>query len=167
MANFVVPSSGSPGDRWIGFATEDGAWPGGRASREEQRCLSPCAPVICSSDSCGRSRRLRRGLVLVPSALAVFGFGSAINFGAGTAPVSVTLGDPSGDGKPDLAAAFGAGWGSDSGEGSANEPKQAAGQLLRRGVVAAPGKVSFDKKPLEAKAGKVTIELRNDRDLGR
>lgn len=64
------------------------------------------------------------------------------------------------------AAALVAGCGSDLEEGSAKERKQAAGQVLRLGVVTAPGKISFDKKRLEAKAGRVTIELRNDQELG-
>jgi plastocyanin len=62
--------------------------------------------------------------------------------------------------------ALGVGCGSDSDEGTAREPKQAAGQVLRLGVVAAPGKVALDRKRLDAKAGKVTIELRNDQSLG-
>jgi plastocyanin len=55
-------------------------------------------------------------------------------------------------------AALGAGCGSDPDE-------RTAGQILRLGVVTAPGKVAFDKKRLEAKAGKVTIELRNDKGI--
>src|SRR3954471_22165058 len=43
------------------------------------------------------------GLVLVPSAPAAFSFGAAANFGAGSNPRSVAIGDLNADAKPDLA----------------------------------------------------------------
>jgi hypothetical protein len=45
------------------------------------------------------------GLVIVPSALAAFGFGAATNFATGSGASSVTVGDLNGDAKPDLAVA--------------------------------------------------------------
>jgi plastocyanin len=68
------------------------------------------------------------------------------------------------------AAVVAAGCGSDS-EPVSDEPaketaKAAPEQLLRLEVVTAPGQIAFDKKRLEAKAGQVTLELRNGQDIG-
>ena len=65
-----------------------------------------------------------------------------------------------------LVAGCGSGDDSKSEEGKGQARTQAAGQVLRLGVVTAPGEISFDKKRLQAKAGKITLEFRNGQELG-
>jgi plastocyanin len=66
-----------------------------------------------------------------------------------------------------LAALAGAsGCGDDSGDASAASESPERGTILNLSDTSTPGKWSFDKRRLTAKAGRVTIELHNASGLG-
>jgi plastocyanin len=64
------------------------------------------------------------------------------------------------------ALAGGTGCGDDSGDASAASEHLEQGTILKLSDSSTPGKWAFDKKRLTAKAGRVTIELRNASALG-